>query len=82
MVTLLVSEWGGGGCFKCTLKGQLFDCHGDPACFRVVNSSDMATLRGSKNYVWDTAKPLGQGATSLVYIGREKVIIIIIIMGI
>nr|QNL15296.1 serine/threonine-protein kinase TBK1 [Littorina littorea] len=32
----------------------------------------MSTLRGSKNYVWDTAKPLGQGATSLVYIGREK----------
>ncbi|XP_025106703.1 serine/threonine-protein kinase TBK1-like isoform X2 [Pomacea canaliculata] len=32
----------------------------------------MATLRGSKNYVWDTAKCLGQGATSLVYIGREK----------
>ncbi|KAK7499608.1 hypothetical protein BaRGS_00009260 [Batillaria attramentaria] len=32
----------------------------------------MATLRGSKNYVWDTAKPLGQGATSLVYVGREK----------
>ena len=43
------------------------------ACFRIVNSSDMSTLRGSKNYVWDTAKPLGQGATSLVYVGREKV---------
>lgn len=32
----------------------------------------MSSLRGSKNYVWDIAKPLGQGATSLVYIGREK----------
>ncbi|XP_076448388.1 serine/threonine-protein kinase TBK1-like isoform X2 [Babylonia areolata] len=32
----------------------------------------MATLRGSKNYVWDTNKPLGQGATSMVYVGREK----------
>lgn len=33
----------------------------------------MSTLRGSKNYVWDTTKPLGQGATSMVYVGREKV---------
>lgn len=41
--------------------------------FRILTGPEMSTLRGSKNYVWDTTKPLGQGATSMVYVGREKV---------
>uniref|UniRef100_A0A0B6ZXL2 Protein kinase domain-containing protein n=1 Tax=Arion vulgaris TaxID=1028688 RepID=A0A0B6ZXL2_9EUPU len=32
----------------------------------------MATIRGSNTYVWDTSKLLGQGATSGVYMGRNK----------
>ncbi|XP_005093119.1 serine/threonine-protein kinase TBK1 [Aplysia californica] len=33
----------------------------------------MATnVRGSPTFVWDTSKPLGQGATSMVYMGRNK----------
>ncbi|BFZ10720.1 hypothetical protein BsWGS_13759 [Bradybaena similaris] len=32
----------------------------------------MATIRGSNTYVWDTTKLLGQGATSAVYMGRNK----------
>lgn len=31
------------------------------------------SLRGSTSYLWDVAKPLGQGATSMVYRGRNKV---------
>ncbi|XP_053391289.1 serine/threonine-protein kinase TBK1-like, partial [Mercenaria mercenaria] len=30
------------------------------------------SLRGSLSYLWDTTKPLGQGATSMVYKGRNK----------
>ena len=40
---------------------------------RLSNGPAMSTLRGSRNYVWDTKKLLGQGATSMVYVGREKV---------
>ncbi|XP_052285627.1 serine/threonine-protein kinase TBK1-like isoform X1 [Dreissena polymorpha] len=32
----------------------------------------MNTLRGSSHYLWDVSKPLGQGATSMVYKGRNK----------
>ncbi|XP_041348781.1 serine/threonine-protein kinase TBK1-like [Gigantopelta aegis] len=32
----------------------------------------MAALRGSANYVWDITQVLGQGATSMVYSGRNK----------
>ncbi|CAG5120800.1 unnamed protein product [Candidula unifasciata] len=32
----------------------------------------MATIRGSNTYVWDTTRLLGQGATSAVYMGRNK----------
>ncbi|XP_060084411.1 serine/threonine-protein kinase TBK1-like [Ylistrum balloti] len=32
-----------------------------------------STLRGSKHYMWDITKMLGQGATSKVYRGRNKI---------
>ncbi|KAH9504990.1 hypothetical protein Btru_061346 [Bulinus truncatus] len=32
----------------------------------------MGSIRGSNNFVWDTIKMLGQGATSTVYMGRNK----------
>uniref|UniRef100_A0A2C9JUE3 Protein kinase domain-containing protein n=1 Tax=Biomphalaria glabrata TaxID=6526 RepID=A0A2C9JUE3_BIOGL len=32
----------------------------------------MSTIRGSASFVWDTNKMLGQGATSTVYMGRNK----------
>ncbi|XP_033744503.1 serine/threonine-protein kinase TBK1-like [Pecten maximus] len=32
-----------------------------------------STLRGSKHYMWDVTKMLGQGATSKVYRGRNKI---------
>ena len=37
-----------------------------------MNSGSMSTLRASANYLWDTAKALGHGATSMVYFGRER----------
>ena len=39
----------------------------------VMNSGSMSTLCASANYLWDTAKALGHGATSMVYFGRERV---------
>ena len=33
----------------------------------------MSIFRGSENFLWDVTKPLGQGATSMVYKGRNKV---------
>ncbi|CAL1534551.1 unnamed protein product [Lymnaea stagnalis] len=30
------------------------------------------SIRGSNTFVWDTSKMLGQGATSMVYMGRNK----------
>lgn len=36
------------------------------------NVGEMSTLKGSFNYLWDVTKPLGQGATSMVYRGRNK----------
>ncbi|XP_067685126.1 serine/threonine-protein kinase TBK1-like isoform X2 [Haliotis asinina] len=35
-------------------------------------SSSSSALRGSMNFVWDLSRPLGQGATSMVYSGRNK----------
>ncbi|XP_046573963.1 serine/threonine-protein kinase TBK1-like [Haliotis rubra] len=35
-------------------------------------SSSSSALRGSMNFVWDLNRPLGQGATSMVYSGRNK----------
>ncbi|KAK3579329.1 hypothetical protein CHS0354_029615 [Potamilus streckersoni] len=32
----------------------------------------MSALRGSFNFLWDITRPLGQGATSMVYKGRNK----------
>ncbi|XP_071084205.1 serine/threonine-protein kinase TBK1-like [Haliotis cracherodii] len=36
------------------------------------SSSSSSVLRGSNNFVWDLSRPLGQGATSMVYSGRNK----------
>ena len=33
----------------------------------------MTSIRGSRSYIWDVNKLLGHGATSSVYMGRNKV---------